>query len=170
MAEDDSMEGEYELIPHQEIRELKEELQKLREFPTGPGTKLQISIDELAKRTDRLNEVFEEAMHEITVEEGRLSFKDKMKPLLQKMDKVLEQNSEIASGIVALADILTELKDRLGGGIPKRPMGMPGPMPGPRPMPTPAAGPRPMPGPLRPPIVPGPRAPPRMPPPPPRRP
>ena len=173
MADEEPIEGEYELIPHKEIRELKEELQKLREFPAGPGTKLQISLDELSKKTDRMIEIFDEAFHEITTEEGGLSFKEKMQPLTDKMNKVLEQNAEIASGIVALADIMTELKGQLGHVQPKPIMRPPiptntgpsmpttnGPPMIPRPPGVPTHGfPRP----------PGPPRPQGMPPPPPKR-
>jgi hypothetical protein len=104
-------EEEYELLPHKEIEDLKEELSKLKEFEIAPSKRLQVSLLELNTKLDRLMMIFEDATHELRVEEGGLSFTEKMKPLLEKMNKILEQNSEIASGILALADMVKELKE-----------------------------------------------------------
>ncbi len=103
-------EDEYELLPHKEIEELKEELAKLKEFEIAPSKKLHVSLLELNTKLDKLITIFEDASHEMRVEEGGLSFTEKMKPLLEKMGKILEQNSEIASGILALADMIKEMK------------------------------------------------------------
>lgn len=111
MAEDiPAQEEEYELLPHREIEELKEELSKLKEFEVAPSKKLQVSLLEVNAKLDKLITIFEDASHEMRVEEGGLSFTDKMRPLLEKMNKILEQNSEIASGILALADMVKEMK------------------------------------------------------------
>ena len=104
------IEEEYELLPHKEIIELREELRKVRSLPSGAG-----------------------------------------------------KHAEIAEGIVALADIMNEIKDKLEVGViykakeaevhtrpiptppraaPMPPMGAPRPQ---GPMPPPGA---PMPGPM----------------------
>ncbi len=111
MADDASSEDEYELLPHKEIEDLKDELAKLKEFEIAPSKKLQVSLLELNTKLDKLLTIFEDATHEMRVEEGGLSFTEKMKPLLEKMSKILEQNSEIASGILALADMVKEVKE-----------------------------------------------------------
>jgi len=105
-----AQEEEYELLPHREIEDLKEELSKLKEFEIAPSKKLQVSLLEVNQKLDKLITIFEDASHEMRVEEGGLSFADKMRPLLEKMNKILEQNSEIASGILALADMVKEMK------------------------------------------------------------
>lgn len=104
-------EDEYELLPHREIEDLKEELAKLKEFEIAPSKRLQVGLLELNTKLDKLTTIFEDATHEMRIEEGGLSFTEKMKPLLEKMNKILEQNSEIASGILALADMVKELKE-----------------------------------------------------------
>lgn len=106
-----AQEDEYELLPHREIEELKEELSKLKEFEVAPSKKLQVSLLEVNQKLDKLITIFEDASHEMRVEEGGLSFTDKMRPLLEKMNKILEQNSEIASGILALADMVKATKN-----------------------------------------------------------
>lgn len=120
---------DYELMPHRDIIELREELRRLREKPSEKT--LQISMVELASKLDRIIEIFEEAKEMIKVEEGALTFQEKMRPLVERMEKILEQNSQIAEGVVAIADMVNELKNLLKGGK----MGMPGLLP---PAPEPA--------------------------------
>lgn len=163
------IEEEYELMPHKEIVELREELRKMKSLPVVAGHHAETSYEELTKKMDRLIEIFEEAEKSVKVEEGAMSFKEKMAPFTEKVGKVLEQNSQIAEGIVALADIMNEIKDKLEVGViykakeaekmemprpavpkpaaPGVPVPPPGPgMPPPRPpMPPPTGGPAPPP-------------------------
>src|SRR5574341_1188913 len=123
MADDETpSEDEYELLPHKEIEDLKEELSKLKEFEIAPSKKMQVSLLELNTKLDKLLTIFEDATHEMRIEEGGLSFTEKMKPLLEKMNKILEQNSEIASGILALADMVKEVKEAAPAKIEAPPM------------------------------------------------
>ena len=101
---------DYELLPHREIEDLKDELRKLKEFEITPTKKLRISLIDLNKKLDKLLNIFDEARHEIRSEEIGLGFKDKIKPVLEKMDRILEQQADIAEGMVALADIVKEKK------------------------------------------------------------
>ena len=122
-SEDDN----YELVPYKEIQDLKQELNRLKDVPIPSTKKLQITMDELAMKIDRMTAIFEEAGHEIQVEEGGLTFQEKMKPVLEKMNKILEQNSEIAKGIVAVADLVNDLKNRMEEGFTvKKEESMPG--------------------------------------------
>lgn len=114
--------AEYEILPHKEIKELKEELAKLKEYEVTPTRKLQISILELNNKLDRLLAIFEEAMHGIKVEEGGLRFEEKMRPMVERMNKILEQHKDIAEGVVAMADMLKEIK-KTGPAMP--PLGPP---------------------------------------------
>ncbi len=155
-------EEEYELLPHKEIEDLKEELEKLKEFEIAPSKRLQVSLLELNTKLDKLITIFEDATHELRVEEGGLSFTEKMRPLLEKMNKILEQNSEIASGILALADMVKEVREtREAPKIAEFRPTIEAPMPSmPPPMPPPmmaAMPPRPAPpvGPMPPGVPPG---------------
>ena len=112
---------DYELLPHREVAELRGELSKMREFPAGPGRRMQISMDQLADKVDKMISIFEEAMHELKVEEGGLSFQEKMRPLMERMNKMLDQQAEIASGIVALADLINDIKQRVDKMTPMEP-------------------------------------------------
>lgn len=158
-------EDEYELLPHKEIEDLKEELAKLKEFEIAPSKRLQVSLLELNTKLDKMLTIFEDATHELRVEEGGLSFTEKMRPLLEKMNKILEQNSEIASGILALADMVKEVKEAKAEERPMpeqfmptpMPMGMPVPRTAPMMAPMAAMPPRPAPpvGPMPPGVPPG---------------
>lgn len=162
MAEDEipTSEDEYELLPHKEIEELKDELAKLKEFEIAPSKKLQVSLLELDTKLDKLITIFEDAMHELRIEEGGISFTEKMKPLLEKMNKILEQNSEIASGILALADMVKEIKEKPEPKLEFEPKIEP-PMPAEIPMPPSRAPPLPPMPPGVPPGMPLPPMPPR---------
>lgn len=111
---------EYELLPHHELQELKEELRRLKEFEITPSKKMHVTMIELNHKLDKLITIFEDAMHEVRVEEGGLKFADKMRPVVSKMNKILEQNSEIASGILAVVDMLKEEKGSQRFGEPKK--------------------------------------------------
>ena len=106
-------EEDYEILPHKEVAELKEELHKLKTFEVEPTKKLTVNLVELNIKLEKLITIFEEANKQITVEEGGLSFQEKMMPILEKMNKILEQNSEIAEGIVAVADLIKEFRTNL---------------------------------------------------------
>jgi hypothetical protein len=154
------IEEEYELLPHRDIVELREELRKLKSMPPEAGEHAEASYEELTSKMDRLIQIFTEAEKTINVEEGAATFKEKMAPIVEKMNKILEQNSEIAEGIVALADIMNEVKDKLevgviykgkeaekieiGPSMPPKPAAPPGGPGGP--MPTPGVPPPPPPG------------------------
>ena len=116
-SRDASPEGEdYEILPQKEIQELKGELQRLKDFEIAPSKKMQVSLVELNNKLDKLLSIFEEATTALQLEEGGMSFKDKMKPVVEKMNKILEQNSEIAQGIVAVADLVKDLREDMGKG------------------------------------------------------
>jgi hypothetical protein len=145
-------EPEDELLPHKEIEELKDELRKLKEFEITPTKKLRISLIELNKKLDKLLNIFDEARHEIRTEEIGLGFKEKMKPVIEKMDRMLEQQADIAEGMVALADIVKGRKEEpeeeeepsLGPPVSRIATPGPRPMEPPRPgMPPPRMPPRP---------------------------
>ena len=110
-------EEEYELLPHKDIVELREELRKLKSLPSEAGSHAEASYEDLTKKMDRLIEIFENAEKSLKIEEGAMSFKEKMAPFTEKLNKALEQNSEIAEGIVALADLMSEIKDKLEVGV-----------------------------------------------------
>lgn len=109
---------EYEILPHNEIHELREQLMRLKERPTERT--LQLAMAESSAKMDRLINIFEEALTMIKVEEGSLSFTEKLRPLMEKMDKILEQNSEIAAGLVGIHDIMVDVKEQVDKVVEKQ--------------------------------------------------
>lgn len=108
-----STNDDYELVPHKEIQELKTELEKLREFPQGPGAKMQLSMDELSGKVEQLIDIFEEALHSLKAEELGLGWHERLKPIISRLDKLSEQNAEIASALVELADMVSNHQRQL---------------------------------------------------------
>ena len=161
-ADWNSSEEEYELVPYKEIRELRDELKALRDVPIPNSKRMQVTMEDLSMKMDRLIQIFEHASHEMHAE-GGLTPEERIKPMIEKMNKVLEQNSEIAKGIVAVADLIEELRGRMEKGIVQETVSMPQPS---MTQPRPQFAPRPLPGgaPSAPAPLPG-----SMPPPPPKR-
>lgn len=105
--QDDMLSDEtYEILPAEEIEELKEELKRMKEFEIAPSKKMQMNIIELNVKLDRMIKIFEEAMHELKVE-GAEGLMERIRGLDNKLDELLEQNRTIAEGMVAIADLVT---------------------------------------------------------------
>lgn len=141
----ESNEEDYELLPHKEIEELKSELQRLKEFEFAPSKKMQVSLVEVNQKLDRLIAVFDEALHAVKLEEGGLSWNERIKPLVEKLNKILDQNASIAEGMVAIADMVKELKEGSAPDLEESPRILPPPiLPPPRlpPIPPPPLPPR----------------------------
>ena len=102
---------EYELLPHKDILELKEELRQLKAKPTEKN--LQISMVELSTKVDRLIEIFDETQAQLKEEGGGLAGGEGIQSLNDTLNKLLEQNGEIARGILGLSDIINELKESI---------------------------------------------------------
>ncbi|MBD3318302.1 hypothetical protein GF342_00130 [Candidatus Woesearchaeota archaeon] len=92
----------YELLPHQEIADLKKELESLKEMDITPTKRLHISIVELNRNIEKLLNIFEEALREIHIEEGGLLFADKIKPVVNRIDRLEKQ-------VGAMTDVLQEV-------------------------------------------------------------
>ena len=138
MADDD-----YELIPHQEILDLKKELEKLKISPTPESRE---SMEKLTDAINNLLTLFKQAGAQMNIEEQEATLVEaKLKPLMDKIDQVLDQNQKIAEGVVTLAEMVKDLRDRR----PSAPM-MPPPRPMMRPMSPPPSGFPPRPPQLRP--------------------
>jgi hypothetical protein len=97
---------EYELVPRSQLEYLQREVEKLRKNPfgdSGTAKDMLSGIDMLNKNVSRLISIFETANDEIVRD-----YKDRANS--EKISLVLEQNEKLAKGIVAIADLLKELK------------------------------------------------------------
>ena len=103
------MENEdYELLPHNELLELKDELKKLKSKPGSKNSKLDnVSIDNLNSSIHKLMMIFKDASKDLkneNNEERHLS--SKIDDAVEKMDMVIYQNEKIAEGIITIAEML----------------------------------------------------------------
>jgi hypothetical protein len=98
---------EYELVPHNQLEYLRHEVERIKRNPFGDSHSskdLLSSMSELNKNIAKLVAIFETANDEIVRD-----YKDQANT--EKINKVMEQNEKLAKGIVAIADLLKELKD-----------------------------------------------------------
>ena len=129
---------DYELLPHKDIIELKSQLENLKK---GPNPEAQESMEKLTESIDNLLNLFKQAASQMHLEDQEAGLvEQKLIPLHNKLDRILDQHNKIAEGIVALADMVKDLKDAV-----RQPIRMPPTMlrPMPRPMmpPMPPMGP-----------------------------
>ena len=116
LADDD-----YELLPHKEIESLKNELEKLKK---GPSDQTKTQMGQLTDSINNLLNLFKEAASQMHLEEQEADMvSQKIIPIEMKLDQVLEQNQKIAEGIIALADIIKEMKGSPPPSMPRPMMG-----------------------------------------------
>ena len=108
MAED----SDYDIIPHAELIKLRREVNELKQHPLGTtstGKELLETIKELNTNISNLFNLFKEAAEEMKLEESEAKMvAEKMKPMMQKFDTLIDQNEKIAKGIVAVADMVKD--------------------------------------------------------------
>jgi uncharacterized protein YukE len=103
LADDD-----YELVPHREIEGLKSEVERLKKAPaqasSGAGGKsLSSSVEELNLSIKKLIELF-------TNTEAELSKDYAEHNPIEEFKEIKRQNEQIAQAILALADLVRDLK------------------------------------------------------------
>ncbi len=100
--------GDYEIIPLKEVKNLKDEINKLKKEKAGSHEYIiATSLDRMSTSLERLFEIFHVAATEI--EQGGIqekSFEEKIQPIMDRLKDIEEQNKDIAEGILALADIV----------------------------------------------------------------
>ena len=109
------MEDDYELVASKRISRLKDDLERLRSKnpDTASMQQLQESIERLSTNLANILSVFEEAAEEMKLEDKETEvIAQKIDPLMDKLDAVIEQNKKIAQGVVAVADMINEMKAR----------------------------------------------------------
>ncbi len=113
------MVDEYEIIPKHEINELKEEIQELKSY-VEPNKVVSSSNekDDLLSAMKELTEVFKQAVAELKKDEKK---SDGLSKDEEKIDILIKQNTKIAQGIVALADLLENNLSRLTEGLLQQP-------------------------------------------------
>ena len=109
---------EFEIVPKKDIEELKNDVEGIKRDPLGSaptGRNLSGSMEKLTQSMDNMFELFKVANKEIKEEASSLEFMKQIAPLFEnlnkKMERVLEQHDKIADGIVAIADLVKQMKE-----------------------------------------------------------
>lgn len=108
MATDDS----YEIMPYKEIIELKKQISELQKKTGDTSSKeLLESMAALTKSMNSMLQLFSAAAEEMKLEEKTESELTKqITPLIDKVNSLEEQNKTIAEGLVAVADMVKDLR------------------------------------------------------------
>jgi len=112
-----SVKKDYELLPVDELEEIKKKLEKYSHSKSSP---LAEDVDDLKQNMSRLSdqinlmsEIFDAAHEEVEIEKRQDEFVEEiMKPLKSQVDEVARQNKIIASAILNLSEhVDQEFKD-----------------------------------------------------------
>lgn len=125
MADDEP----YDLLPHQEIEELKRQVQELKtRSDKSSSQEIVKALEQLTRAMDSMLRLFTEAAGEVKGDDKEHG------QIVEKLDEVIEQNKTIAGGMVAVSDMVRDFVERQQ----YRPVPVPRPMPRPNyPMPEP---------------------------------
>lgn len=109
MADDD----DYDLIPHSELKKIKKELKTVKLDDDDENVGMQRSMSKLSESLNSMLTVFSEAKRELQIEEEEKELlANKIDPILQKLDTLIDQNEKIAEGILSLADMIKKVEDK----------------------------------------------------------
>ena len=106
-------EGGYEIMPYKEIVALKKQIEELR-LRTGDtdSKQLLLSMANLTKSMNNMLQLFKTAAEEMKLEQREEeAVAKKVGPLVDKVNELMEQNKTIAEGMVAIADMVKEMKE-----------------------------------------------------------
>jgi len=115
----------YEIVPYREIASLKKQIEELRLRSGDTDYRaLMASVTALTKSMEGMLNLFKTAAEEMKLEQKSDSeISGKVGPLFEKVEMLAEQNKTIAEGMVALADLVKDLKEGKGmkEEMPERP-------------------------------------------------
>ena len=122
MAEENE---DYDLMPHRELMNLKRQVDEIKQNPivnAPSGKDLMNSVNDLNKSVGGLLELFKSATDEMRLEDKDQDLAvRKIDPILDKLDKVIEQNKLIAEGLVSISDMIEDFISKQGGFKPQVP-------------------------------------------------
>lgn len=103
--------GDYELLPHEQIEHLRRELDRLKNNPFVKGhedEKLFAAVKNLTNSVDKLYDLFNNVQEDLIKEFGESGDGPS-----EKMNVILEQNKHIAQGILSLAKRLEKTETKV---------------------------------------------------------
>jgi len=106
----------YEIMPYKEIVALKKEIEELKNRGPSSSGNVHNSLSKIAKSMDSMLELFHQAAEDLSAEEStEEKFAKKLKPVIDRLNEIIDQNKIIAEGMVAIADII---KKNVGVTVP----------------------------------------------------
>lgn len=161
---------EYEIIPHQILSDLRDEVEAVKQRLTTPVGEMEkellASIADLKNSITQLNEMVKSAAAEVKKEEKE-GAAVQLKRLNNKLDEMEKQNEQMAHALLTIANMVEKsqrpapprpMPPKMAPPMPPKAPPLPpkpmGPPPGPAPMPPPGM-PGEMPPPPGPPLPPG---------------
>lgn len=103
--------SDYELIPNKELLRLRKEIDNLKSGKESSD--VMGSIESLTKSIEELNELFYAATQEMKAEEkSEHVILKKIDPLFEKLEQISEQNTKIAKAIIALTDMIRDIREK----------------------------------------------------------
>ncbi len=106
--------AEYELMPHEELEYLRKELSKVKRNPLGDtqaSITLLNSINKLNENILKLTNIFEGANDEMVKAFNEASMQE-------QIVKMMEQQEKLARGIVAVAELVKAVEEKVNRPIP----------------------------------------------------
>jgi hypothetical protein len=107
---------DYELLPHNEIVKLREEIRQLNNSSpkTRTHSSLEKSMNELNKTILNLFEIFKETNMELKLGDSQISNRlSKLNNLNEKLDAIIDQNEKIAEAILVVAEASEKINQKI---------------------------------------------------------
>ncbi len=124
-------EGSYGIVSYRELAGMKKELEDIKGRSQDTSKPLLDSMAKLTTTMDSMLQLFKSAADELKVEEASTtSISKEIGPISEKLDRIMIQTKTIAESMVAIADMVKELKQ---GKVENR---ISQPMPPPQPQPA----------------------------------
>jgi len=112
MAEDEN----FEIISSRNLGQMQREVEGLKEQLNSPGFKITQkfgqSIQTLTDSISELNSIFKTAAEQMKVEEQGGKIEEKLDPIVNRLNEVIEQNRELAKAVLVVVDMLEEFMKR----------------------------------------------------------
>ena len=112
--------GDYEILPRDELDNLKKEIEKLKKGEEVSGSEdsspnASAGIEKLNNSINSLIELFKTAQDSMENDDKETSeqLTKKIDPLNEKIDQLIDQNKKIAQGILTVADLVKSVKQSL---------------------------------------------------------
>jgi len=105
---------DFEIVPQKDFLQMKRDVDELKTNPLGAtqsGKDLKSSIDNLNSTMKEMLDLFSTALETIKIDEhDKRLVEEKITPLVAKIDELSNQNEKIAKALVAIADMVKDMK------------------------------------------------------------